>query len=385
MNRNQHETAALVEEGSAFLSLRREDEPLDVIVIGAGQSGLSVGYHLARKGLRFVILDANERVGDAWRKRWDSLRLFTPAKFDGLVGMPFPAPRDSFPTKDEMADYLEAYAKRFELPVANGVRVERLRREGETYVVTAGKLELRAAQVVVAMATYQKGRIPDFASQLDSGILQLHSSDYRNPGQLRPGGVLLVGAGNSGAEIALDVARSGAFSLPVGPRRGTRSVPHRKRLHAPRRRALSLPRRVPPSADARHAARPQAAAEDRVAGRASDPRPARGPRGGRRRAHRPGRGGARRTAAHGRRPRPRGRQRRLGGGVPSRLRVDRPADREGRARRPGPVARRRRERAGALLRRDPLPLRHVVHDDPRRGARRRARGEGGREEGGARG
>src|SRR6187397_1949985 len=101
-------------------------ERFDVIVIGAGQAGLSVGYYLARRGLRFVILDGHARVGDSWRQRWDSLRLFTPARFDALVGMPFPAPDDAFPTRDEMADYLEAYAKRFQLPVRPSMRVEAL-------------------------------------------------------------------------------------------------------------------------------------------------------------------------------------------------------------------------------------------------------------------
>jgi putative flavoprotein involved in K+ transport len=209
----------LVEEGSAFWSLAasepgtapRRREHFDVIVIGAGQSGLSVGYHFARRGLRFAILDANARVGDTWRNRWDSLRLFTAARFDGLVGMPFPATRFSFPTKDEMADYLESYAQRFALPVFSSVRVERLSREGDLYVVEAGERLFVAPHVVVAMATYQKGRVPQFAEALDSGILQLHSSNYKNPEQLRPGAVLLVGAGNSGAEIALDIARDGRW------------------------------------------------------------------------------------------------------------------------------------------------------------------------------
>jgi putative flavoprotein involved in K+ transport len=207
---------ALVEEGSAFLHLTdaagrenaaRENGRFDVIVIGAGQAGLSVGYYLAKRGARFVILDANPRVGDSWRNRWDSLRLFTAARFDGLAGMPFPAPPRYFPTKDEMADYLESYAKRFALPVKSSMRVERLWREGDRYVVEASGRRFEAAQVVVAMASYQKPRIPDFARQFDPGIVQLHSSEYRNPGQLREGGLLIVGAGNSGAEIALDVAR----------------------------------------------------------------------------------------------------------------------------------------------------------------------------------
>ena len=108
----------------------REPEQVETVVIGAARPGLSVGYHLARRGRPFVILDANQRIGDAWRNRWDSLRLFTPARYDGLAGMPFPASGHSFPTKDEMADYLEAYATRFELPVRTGVRVDRLSRRG---------------------------------------------------------------------------------------------------------------------------------------------------------------------------------------------------------------------------------------------------------------
>jgi putative flavoprotein involved in K+ transport len=185
----------------------REPERFETIVIGGGQAGLSVGYFLARRGLPFVILDANERIGDAWRQRWDSLRLFSPARYNGLAGMPFPAPAFTFPTKDEMADYLEAYAARFGLPVRTGVRVDHLARHGERFVVTAGDQRFEADNVVVAMANYQQPRLPHFAPELDPGIVQLHSSAYRNPSQLRDGGVLIVGAGNSGAEIALDVAR----------------------------------------------------------------------------------------------------------------------------------------------------------------------------------
>ena len=182
-------------------------ERFHTIVIGAGQAGLSVGYHLARQGRPFVILDASPRVGDVWRRRWDSLRLFTPAMFDGLVGMKFPAPPFSFPTKDQMADYLEAYARHFQLPIRSGVRVDRLTRAGSRYLIDAGALRLEADHVVVAMSSYQVPRVPAFAKALDSGILQMHSIDYRDPGQLKPGGVLLVGAGNSGAEIALEAAR----------------------------------------------------------------------------------------------------------------------------------------------------------------------------------
>ncbi len=186
------------------------DDPrsIETVIVGGGQAGLSVGYHLARAGRPFVILDANERIGDAWRKRWDSLLLFTPARFNGLPGMPFPARRDEFVTKDAMADYLEAYAAHFQLPVRLGVTVDGLTRRGSRFVVSAGHLELEADNVVVAMANYQTPRIPAFAKDLDPSIVQIHSSAYRNPSQLQDGGVLVVGAGNSGADIAMEVARS---------------------------------------------------------------------------------------------------------------------------------------------------------------------------------
>jgi putative flavoprotein involved in K+ transport len=186
----------------------REPERLHTVVIGGGQAGLSVGYHLARRGVQFVILEANERIGQPWRDRWDSLRLFTPARFDALDGLPFPAPPHSFPTKDEMADYLEAYAEKFRLPVRTGVRVDRLTRHGEGFRIFAGDHMIEAANVVVAMANFQKRRVPSFARELDPSIVELHSSEYRSPAQLREGGVLIVGAGNSGAEIAMEVSRT---------------------------------------------------------------------------------------------------------------------------------------------------------------------------------
>jgi putative flavoprotein involved in K+ transport len=181
-------------------------ERMQTVVIGGGQAGLSVGYHLARLGLPFVILDAGRRVGDAWRNRWDSLRLFTPNRFNGLAGMPFPSAPHAFATKDEMADYLEAYARHFNLPVRTGMRVDRLTRQDGRFLVEAGDRAFEAENVVVAMASFQRPVVPAFASGLDSGIVQIHSLDYRGPDQLAPGGVLLVGAGNSGADIAMELA-----------------------------------------------------------------------------------------------------------------------------------------------------------------------------------
>jgi putative flavoprotein involved in K+ transport len=187
---------------------RAAEERIDTVVVGGGQAGLAVGYHLAKQGVPFVILDANERVGDSWRRRWDSLRLFTPARFDGLPGMPFPERPHVFPTKDQMGDYLEAYAERFTLPVRTGVRVERLSRNGEGFLLEAGDRRFHAARVVVAMANYQRPRTPPWGAELDPGIVQLHSARYRNPSQLQDGPVLIVGAGNSGSEIAMELSRT---------------------------------------------------------------------------------------------------------------------------------------------------------------------------------
>lgn len=182
-----------------------ETERIDTVVIGGGQAGLSVGHHLAQRGIDFVILDARERTGDAWRARWDSLRVFVPAKFCGLDGMPYPADGDYYPTKDEYAAYLEEYARRFELPVRLGVAVDRVCKQGDRYRVASGDSVIEADNVIVAMANYQLPKIPGFSSELDESIVQIHSRDYRNPGQLQPGPALVVGAGNSGAEIALEI------------------------------------------------------------------------------------------------------------------------------------------------------------------------------------
>jgi putative flavoprotein involved in K+ transport len=182
-------------------------ERIETVVIGGGQAGLSVGAELKRRRRPFVILDANERTGDSWRRRWDSLLLFTPARLNGLRGMRVPGPGDAFITKDQMADSLEAYAARMDLPIRRGVRVDGLTRLGDRFEVTAGDRRFEADNVVVAMANYQIPQTPPFADELDAGITQIHSHDYRDPSQLRDGGVLVVGLGNSGADIGLEIAQ----------------------------------------------------------------------------------------------------------------------------------------------------------------------------------
>jgi putative flavoprotein involved in K+ transport len=183
-------------------------ERVNTIIIGGGQAGLSAGYHLAKRGVSFLILDAGARVGDVWRHRWDSLRLFTPARHAGLDGLPFPAPSFSFPTKNEMADYLETYARTLALPIRLGMRVTRVSRVGNGFLVVAGDQRFEADNVIVAMAQYQRPRIPPFAGELAPSIVQLHAFDYRNPTQLQTGDVLIAGAGNSGADIAIETIAS---------------------------------------------------------------------------------------------------------------------------------------------------------------------------------
>ena len=188
-------------------------EYVETLVIGGGQAGLATGYQLSRRDLPYKIIDANERVGDAWRNRWDSLRLFTPNRLNSLPGMPFPGYHWGFPSKNEMADYLESYARKFDLRVETGVRVERLTRQGDRFVATSRDRRFEADNVVVAMSSWQRPRVPDYAPELDPRIVQLHVAEYKNPGQLQDGDVLVVGAGNSGAEVAIEVARTHKVSL----------------------------------------------------------------------------------------------------------------------------------------------------------------------------
>jgi len=180
----------------------------ETIVIGGGQAGLSVGYYMRQQRRQFVILDGSRTIGEAWRRRWDSLRLFTPARYAGLPGMEFPAPGDMYPTKEDVANYLESYARHFHLPVRTAVTVDSVSKEGGRFLVRAGMERFEGDNLVIAMSDYQVPRVPEFAAELAPAIKQLHSHNYRNPSQLPKGDVLIVGAGNSGADIAMDVVRT---------------------------------------------------------------------------------------------------------------------------------------------------------------------------------
>jgi putative flavoprotein involved in K+ transport len=203
---NERDTERRPRTSTPIGSGRMSDQQLGTVVIGGGQAGLAVGYYLKQHGLPFVILDEKDRIGDAWRKRWDSLRLFTPGRYDGLPGMPFPGSPWAYPTKDQTADYLEAYARAFELPVRTGVKVDRLAKTGDRFEVTGDGHTLFSENVVVATGAFNNPRVPSWGRDLDQRIVQLHSKEYRNPSQIQNGAVLVVGAGNSGAEIAIELA-----------------------------------------------------------------------------------------------------------------------------------------------------------------------------------
>jgi putative flavoprotein involved in K+ transport len=199
---------------------------LDVLVIGGGQAGLAMGYQLAQRDLRFLIVDSGPEIGHVWRSRWDSLRLFTSGRYANLPGLPFPAAADTHPGKNEVADYLRAYATAFELPVRLNTTVTSMTRAGDGgYLVKAGVDELEAAQVVVATGPFQAPFTPPVAADLAPDVQQLHSADYRRPEQLAPGRVLVVGAANSGCQIALELSATRTVELSAGKRLPT--VPQR--------------------------------------------------------------------------------------------------------------------------------------------------------------
>ena len=183
---------------------------IETLIVGAGQAGLSTGYHLRRLDRSFLIVDGGERVGDNWRHQWDTLRLYTPAKYDGLPGMPFPGDKWAFPQKDEVADYLESYALRWDLPVRMCTRIDFLEARPEGgFTAAIGADTITCDNVVIATGTFGRTpHVPEFAAELDPSVLQLHSSEYRRPAQLRPGKVLVVGASHSGTDVAYEVAQT---------------------------------------------------------------------------------------------------------------------------------------------------------------------------------
>lgn len=192
----------------------------DAIVIGAGQAGLAAGYHLRRAGARFLILEAG-KVGEVWTRRWDSLRLFTPARYDCLPGKPFPGKPYHLPSKDEVAEYLRDYVRQFALPVRDNAWVRSVRHQGSVFRVELGSGEaLEAQSVIVATGANQRPYTPKLAADVAPQVVQLHSSAYRNPAQLPRGRVLVVGAGNSGAQIAVELADHGREVLLAGPSAG---------------------------------------------------------------------------------------------------------------------------------------------------------------------
>jgi putative flavoprotein involved in K+ transport len=193
-------------------------ERTEVIVIGGGQAGLAAGYYLAQARIPFLILDAEARAGDSWRRRWDSLELFTAARYSALPGLPFPGDPEHFPGKDAVADYLGNYARAHELPVRNDSRVTSLTRTEDGYRATTGSGEYQAAQVIISAGAYQQPWVPPLSGKLGSGVTQMHSASYRNPGQLPGREVLVVGAANSGAQIAEDLAATHGVHLSQGAR-----------------------------------------------------------------------------------------------------------------------------------------------------------------------
>src|SRR5215218_6395053 len=214
-----------------------EPERLGTVIVGAGQTGLATAFFLGRVGVPCVVLDEHPRVGDQWRKRYDSLLLNTPAQYDGLPGLPFPAPRGTYPTGAEMGDHLERYVDQMDITVRSGVGVHAVERQPDgTWRLTTSAGDLVADNVVLACGADRHPRVPDVAAELDPGIRQLHSSGYSHPGQLLPGPVLVVGAGQSGADIALEVVRAGHETWLSG-----RAVPEVPVPFGSRRLRLGLP------------------------------------------------------------------------------------------------------------------------------------------------
>ena len=190
----------------------------DVIVVGGGQAGLAIGYFLARQGRDFTILEAAAEPAAAWRERWDSLKLFTPARYDALPALAFPGDPDRYPVRNEVAEYLTAYARHFELPVQLDSPVRAIRRVGTGYLVELDERSYEADQVVVATGPFQAPFVPAIAAGLDPEVVQMHSTGYRSPGAVPNGPVLVVGGGNTGFQIAEELSASREVHLSIGSR-----------------------------------------------------------------------------------------------------------------------------------------------------------------------
>ncbi len=201
---------------------RLEEQTVDVAIVGGGQAGLAMAYHLKRRSCSAVVLEAADRLGEQWRSRWDSLRLFTLARYAHLPGSALPIPPESYPTKDDIADHLENYAHEHDLPVRLGVVVRRVRRRDGGFSIETASGTWRARNVVVATGPFQVPAVPGAATGLSPEVMQIHSSDYRRPNQLPPGPALVVGGGNSGYQIALELARSGEHEVHLS--RGERNI-----------------------------------------------------------------------------------------------------------------------------------------------------------------
>jgi putative flavoprotein involved in K+ transport len=191
-------------------------EPYDVVVVGGGQAGLAAAWHLRRQGMRFRVLEAAGDLGHTWHARWESLRLFTPAEHDALPGLPFPAPAGSYPGKEAVADYLRDYAAAFDLPVDLNARVTRLQRTDAGFRLSTAERTYTARQVVVATGPFQTPFTPPLAAGLDASVTQVHSAAYRSPDALPEAPTLVVGGGNSGFQIAEELAATRPVELSVG-------------------------------------------------------------------------------------------------------------------------------------------------------------------------
>jgi putative flavoprotein involved in K+ transport len=204
--------------GRAGSSGERSDERFDVVVVGSGQAGLAIGYYLARQGRRFVILEAADIIGAAWRNRWDSLRLFTPRRYDGLPGLAFPGDPDGYPTRDEVVAYLERYAAAFELPIQLGTPVRSLKVGNGVFVVGLEDGRIEAEQIVVATGPFQVPSVPAISEQLATDVFQIHSTDYQEPGDIPGRRVLVVGGGNTGFQLAKELSTTHSVDLAIGSR-----------------------------------------------------------------------------------------------------------------------------------------------------------------------